>query len=305
MLPPLPVYNQLINLPELREKNIQLTIKRLDRAHSEISGNKWYKLKHNLYEAKKQGHTQLLTFGGAYSNHIYATAAAAKSSGLNAIGIIRGDENMPLNPTLSYAKASGMKLHYLSRSAYREKSSGFILNQLREKFGDFYLLPEGGTNALAIKGTKEILQDKDFEADILCTSIGTGGTLAGLLATAKASQKVMGFSSLKGEFIQGEVQKLIEIYKINTACEYEILTSYHFGGYAKFTPEMIAFILSFKRSTGIPLDPIYTGKMMYGLLDLIQKGAIPEGSKILALHSGGLQGIEGFNKRFGTQLPST
>jgi 1-aminocyclopropane-1-carboxylate deaminase/D-cysteine desulfhydrase-like pyridoxal-dependent ACC family enzyme len=287
----------------LKKKDIHLTVKRLDCIHPEISGNKWFKLKYNLLEAKEQGHHQLLTFGGAYSNHIYATAAAAKSVGLNSIGIIRGSEIMPLNPTLSYAKAAGMHLHYLSRSAYREKSSAY-LNTLKEKFGDFYLLPEGGTNALAVKGSMEILQENDFEAEVICASIGTGGTVGGLLSTAKTSQKVMGFSSLKGEFVPAEIQKLIREYGITPGCRYDILTQYHFGGYAKFTPELISFIHDFKDSTGIPLDPVYTAKMMFGLLDLIKTGTIPAGSKILAVHSGGLQGIEGFNKRYGTDLPS-
>lgn len=302
-MPSLSIPNQQIHLPPLQEKNIQLFIKRLDLIHSDVSGNKWYKLKYNLAEAKRQGHTQLLTFGGAYSNHIYATAAGAQIAGLNAIGVIRGDDLLPRNPTLSFAQASGMKLEYLSRSDYRNKDSFLILEQLKAKFGEFYLLPEGGTNALAILGTQEILKEDDFEMDIICTSLGTGGTLAGILATAKASQKVMGFSSLNGDFIHQDIHNLLKKYGIKPSCAYEILIQYHFGGYARFNSELIQFIHSFKSSTGIILDPVYTGKMMYGLLNQINNGSIPEGSRILAIHSGGLQGIAGFNIRNGTKLP--
>jgi 1-aminocyclopropane-1-carboxylate deaminase len=196
-----------------------------------------------------------------------------------------------------------MKLEYLSRSNYRNKDSFLILEQLKAKFGEFYLLPEGGTNALAILGTQKILKEDDFEMDIICTSVGTGGTLAGILATAKASQKVMGFSSLKGDFIHQDILTLLKKYEIKPSCDYEILIQYHFGGYAKFNSELIQFIHSFKSSTGIILDPIYTGKMMYGLLNQIKNGNISEGSRILAIHSGGLQGIAGFNIRNGTKLP--
>lgn len=305
MLPSLPVPYQSVALRSLLNNNIQLTVKRLDQVHPEISGNKWFKLKYNLEEAKRQRYTQVLTFGGAYSNHIYATAAAAKLSGLKSIGVVRGEESLPLNETLAAAKAFGMQFYYLSRSEYREKMSLMILEQLRAKFGEFYLIPEGGTNALAIKGTMEILERQDFEADIICSSIGTGGTFAGLLATAKPAQQVWGFSALKGEFIHQDIQRLLRENQISPLCEYKVISDFHFGGYAKFTQELIDFILNFKSLTNIPLDPIYTGKMMYGLLQLVKNGSISEGSKILAIHTGGLQGIRGFNKRNNTQLSAS
>jgi len=298
----LPISNQLIILPSLLNKNIQLTVKRLDQVHADISGNKWFKLKYNIKEAKNQGYKQLLTFGGAYSNHIYATAAAAKLSGLQSIGVIRGEENLPLNDTLAASQAYGMKFYYLSRSEYKEKKSLMVLEQLKAKFGEFYLIPEGGTNSLAINGTMEILDQRDYEADIICSSIGTGGTLAGLLATAKATQQVWGFSALKGDFIHQEIENLLLENQISPLCKYKVTSDFHFGGYAKYTQELVDFIQDFKSITDIALDPIYTGKMMYGILDLIQKGDIPEGSKILAIHTGGLQGIRGFNKRNNTQL---
>jgi 1-aminocyclopropane-1-carboxylate deaminase len=292
----------VIDLPELKQRIIQLTIKRLDQKHPEIQGNKWYKLKYNLEEAKKQKHQRLLTFGGAYSNHLFATAAAAKQAGMTSIGIIRGEETLPLNPTLAGATAAGMKLHYLSRSAYREKTSPEFINELKAAYGDFYLIPEGGTNALAIEGTKEILEEQDLGFDFICTSVGTGGTMAGLLASASPSQKVLGFSSLKGDFMAKEIQLLLDKFAIDPACNHQIINAYHFGGYGKYKPELIDFIHNFKQKTGIPLDPIYTGKMMFGIWDMIKREMIPEGSQILALHTGGLQGIRGFNLRNGTDL---
>ena len=297
-----PLPYQTVDLPELRRHNIHLVVKRLDKIHPVIAGNKWYKLKYNVEEASKQNHRLVLTFGGAYSNHIHATAAAAQLAGLSSIGIIRGEETLPLNPTLADAKAAGMILHYVSRTAYREKTSLEFTEDLRKIYGDFYQIPEGGTNALAVKGTKEILEERDAYFDFVCTSIGTGGTLAGLLATANNSQTVLGFSSLKGDFIHQEIQALLNKLNILQICQHQIITDYHFGGYGKHQPDLVEFIHDFKRRTDMPLDPIYTGKMMFGLFDLIKKDHIPEGSKVLALHTGGLQGIRGFNLRNGTNL---
>lgn len=287
----------------LPNHQVHLTIKRLDLIHPLVAGNKWYKLKYNLKEFKSGGYRQLLTFGGAYSNHIYATALAARLLKVPAIGVIRGEKSLPLNPTLEAASAAGMKLHYITRSAYREKDSPTLIRELEDTFGHFYLVPEGGTNALAVRGTEEILQAADFESDVICTSIGTGGTFAGLVSRAKPHQKVLGFSALKGGFIHAEMDALLGKYAIRPQCAYEVLDRYHFGGYARFHQELMDFIHFFKDSTGITLDPIYTGKMMYGLFDLIQEGAFPAGTKIMALHTGGTQANEGFNKRFGTDLP--
>ena len=297
-----PIPYQTVDLPELRRQSIRLVVKRLDKIHPEIQGNKWYKLKYNMEEALKQKHGRVLTFGGAYSNHIHATAAAAKQLQIKAIGVIRGEETLPLNPTLADAQAAGMKLHYLSRSAYRDKTSSDIIDALKMIYGEFYLIPEGGTNALAIQGTKEILEERDRRYDFICSSVGTGGTLAGLLATANTSQTVFGFSSLKGDFIHQEIRSLLDKFNITPVCQHQIITDYHFGGYGKHQPGLIEFIHDFKRRTDIPLDPIYTGKMMFGLLDLVDKGKVPKGSQILALHSGGLQGVRGFNLRNGTSL---
>lgn len=291
-----------IQLPLLQEKGVRLTVKRLDQVHEQASGNKFFKLKYNLEEAKKQGKTKVLTFGGAFSNHIYATAAAAQAEGLSAIGIIRGEETLPLNPTLAFAQAAGMQLQYMDRSSYRTKHSEEILEMLRKQWGDFYMVPEGGTNALAIQGTCEILETGDEKYSHIACSIGTGGTFAGLAGSIHSNQTLWGFSSLKGDFIHKEIAGLLDTYGIKSAGKWTIFDRYHFGGYAKFYEELLAFMRGFFEQTGIPLDPVYTGKMAYGLIQEIQSGSLKEGSHVLLIHSGGLQGIQGFEWMYGKKL---
>ncbi|GAB3001607.1 pyridoxal-phosphate dependent enzyme [Cyclobacterium sediminis] len=292
-----PLYDPLIS-----EKGLEVIVKRLDLLHPDVQGNKFYKLHYNLEAAKKSGLSQVLTFGGAYSNHIHATALAASAKGLKAIGVIRGELVTPLNPTLDDARNQGMELYPMSREEYRQKDSDTILKSLKDKFGEFYLIPEGGTNALAIKGTQEILEDKDLTMDFVTCPIGTGGTFAGLLASARFKQKLIGFSSLKGDFIISEVDQLLRKYGIQPNCAYEIQTAYHFGGYAKQKPTLISFIQEIKTKANLPLEPVYTGKMLFGLFDLIQKDYFPRGSKILVLHTGGLQGIRGYEQRLGIKF---
>lgn len=269
-------------------------IKREDKIHPDISGNKYRKLYYNLQEAKKNKQDTLLTFGGAYSNHIVAVAAAGKEFGYNTIGIIRGDELLlktDENPTLAFAKANNMLLHFVTREQYNHKNDKTFIQQLYQKYGEFYLLPEGGTNDLAIKGCEEILTDDDDVFDIVCVAVGTGGTLAGIINSSKPHQKIIGFSALKGNFLEAEVKKWTQ--KTN----WTITDDYCFGGYAKINNELIEFINKFKQQTKIPLDPIYTGKMMYGILQMIQQGKISKKSRILAIHTGGLQGIAGMNQK--------
>jgi 1-aminocyclopropane-1-carboxylate deaminase len=298
-----PISTQEINHPLLEQKGIRLAVRRLDKVHDLVSGNKFFKLKYNLEEAKKQRFTTLLTFGGAFSNHIHATATAAKLEGFRSIGIIRGEETNPLNPTLSFAKSEGMQLDYYSREDYRKKSEDSFIERLREKFGNFYLIPEGGTNALAIKGTKEILSAVDSDFSHITCPIGTGGTFAGLGESILSHQKLLGFSSLKGEFIQKEIKDLLEEHKLHPKGQFQIFDNYHFGGYGKYKSELIEFMHWFYAQTQIPLDPIYTGKMMFGIFDLIKNDYLERGSNILAIHTGGLQGIVGFNQRFEMDLP--
>jgi 1-aminocyclopropane-1-carboxylate deaminase len=272
--------------------NISLDIKREDLIHPHISGNKFRKLKYNLLEAKSKSFQTLLTFGGAYSNHIAATAAAGNEYGFKTIGVIRGEElidKLDENPTLAFAKAKNMKLHLVSREAYKQKNSPDFIEELKDVFGDFYLLPEGGTNKLAVKGCEEILIPEDNEFDIICVPVGTGGTLAGIINSSKPHQKVIGFSALKGDFLKAEVEKWTN--KTN----WFITDEYCFGGYAKINQSLVEFINQYKSETGIPLDPIYTGKMMYGILRMIEEGKISKKSRILAIHTGGLQGVTGMN----------
>ena len=282
--------NQRVFLSE--DLGLELYIKRDDLIHSEISGNKYRKLKYNIIEAQKLGFETLLTFGGAFSNHIAATASVGKEFGFKTIGIIRGEElydKVEANPTLKFAKTCGMQFKFVSRSDYREKTTESFINNLKGEFGEFYHVPEGGTNTLAIRGCEEILSETDKEFDFICSSVGTGGTISGLINCSKHSQQVLGFPALKGDFLKNEIVKFAH------QSNWQLVTNYHFDGYAKVAKELIDFINKFKEDTNIPLDPVYTGKMMFGIFDLIDKGFFPIGSKILAIHTGGLQGIEGMN----------
>ncbi len=292
--------NQHINL-EL-PNGISLYIKREDLIHPFVSGNKFRKLKYNLLEAKTQNKDTLLTFGGAFSNHIAAVAYAGKDKGFKTIGIIRGDElrdKISENPTLQFAENCGMQFEFVSREEYRLKSENHFLEKLKMKFGDFYLIPEGGTNELAIKGCEEILTENDADFDFICCAVGTSGTISGIINSVLDHQKVLGFPSLKGDFLQDEIRNFVETQN------WELITGYHFGGYGKVSEELIAFINQFYAETKIPLDPIYTGKMVFGVIDLISENYFPANSKILLIHTGGIQGIQGMNiKLKKKQLPT-
>lgn len=287
-----------IDDPIIRKSNLKLFLKREDLIHLHISGNKWYKLKYNLTEAKKCGYKKLLTFGGAYSNHIYATASAGKEFGFETIGVIRGEEHLPLNPTLSFAKLCGMEFYYLSRTLYRNKYDEKILSELKDEFGDFYLIPEGGSNYLAVKGCSEIISGIQIPFDFICTASGTGGTLAGLALGLNSKSKAIGFSVLKGGgFLRDNVKNLLSHFRKENSDDWDIITDYHFGGYARTNSELNNFCLEFYKQNKIEIEPIYTGKMLWGVFDLIHKNYFPENSTIIALHSGGLQGLNGLRER--------
>ncbi len=286
--------NQDIRLPLLDAKQVSLSIKREDTLHPHISGNKFRKLKYNLLEAQKLGHETILTFGGAFSNHIAATAYAGKLRAFKTIGVIRGEEletKWADNPTLSFAKEQGMRFHFVSRQAYRTKDSKDFLQELEQQYGSLYMLPEGGTNALAVKGCEEILTEGDRHFDVVCSCVGTGGTIAGLINSKTSDQKVLGFPALQGDFLKKDIRKFAE------QGGWTLQTDYHFGGYAKVTVPLVHFINDFKQQTGILLDPVYTGKMLFGIMDLVAQDYFKKGTQILAIHSGGLQGIPGMNKR--------
>jgi 1-aminocyclopropane-1-carboxylate deaminase len=281
---PTPV--QEIHDPILDKAGVRLLIKREDLNHPLVSGNKWWKLKYNLEEAVKLGHHTLLTFGGAYSNHIYATAAAADELGLKSIGIIRGEETLPLNRTLSFAISKGMQLHYISRELYRTKTAQNFIDSLHSKFGNFYMIPEGGTNELAVKGVAEFAQSLGNDFDYLCCAVGTGGTIAGLIHGMEGRKEVLGFSVLKGgEFLKDEIEKLLKRKTAN----WTLITDYHFGGYAKMTHELTRFAQEAEGAYQLTLDHIYNAKALFGLMDTIKRDHFPKGSTILFIHTGGVR----------------
>lgn len=276
----------------IKHPNISLFIKREDLLHPHISGNKFRKLKYNLAQAKKENQQTLLTFGGAFSNHILAVAAAGKEYGFKTIGIIRGEElkdKVAENTTLQKAQNFGMVFNFITRDVYRDKNNLKFIEELKEVYGDFYLIPEGGTNDLAVKGCEEILIPEDERFDYICCAVGTGGTISGLINCSKSSQQVLGFPALKGDFLRED------ICRFATKSNWELISAYHFEGYGKVSEELIRFINGFYHQYKIPLDPIYTGKMVFGVLDLIDKNYFPENAKILMIHTGGLQGVAGMN----------
>ncbi len=287
--------------PILETIGIRLLIKRDDLIHPVISGNKWRKLRHHITKAAMDAHHTVLTFGGAFSNHIAATAQACFNAGLDSIGIIRGEElaGGDLNPTLSTAKGLGMELYFISREEYREKTNTAYIATLRERFGRYHLIPEGGADALGVKGCTEILPEVADHYDIVCCAAGTGTTLAGLLLSLPQGKRLIGFPALKGgEFLQGETMRLCDESGIRPSSGPDALrleTDYHFGGYARMTAELHRFITGFTERTGIPLDPVYTGKMMFGIYDLISKERFDRGTTLLSIHTGGLQGWQGMN----------
>ncbi len=282
-----------------KQGNVAIYLKREDLLHPVVSGNKFRKLKYNLVYAKANSYKSILTFGGAYSNHIAAVAAAGKEYGLQTIGIIRGEEladSYGDNSTLQFAKQCGMHLEFVSRSAYRKKRDVSYLQDLNQQFPNSYIIPEGGANALAIKGCEEILNTNDEDFDMICCSAGTGGTVAGLINSAKNHQKILAFSALKGDFLKQEIQQWV-----TSNNSWELISDYHFGGYAKYNFELIQFINEFKKRYHIQLDPIYTAKMFYGIFDMINRNLFHRKTRILAVHTGGLQGITGINQKLQQQ----
>lgn len=279
-------------------KNVELYLKREDLIHKTISGNKWRKLKYNLLKAKNDGHHTLLTFGGAYSNHIHATAYAGKLLGFNTIGIIRGEEHLPLNPTLADAVNCGMRIQYIDRVSYRNKTDTTFIKNLTNVYGRFYLLPEGGSNNLAVKGCTEIVNDIKIDYDFIAAACGTGGTLSGIISGLNGDKKIIGVPVLRGaEFLRNDISNYVYNFSNKHYTNWDLKLDYHIGGYAKVNKELIQFIKEFESLNNVNLDPIYTGKLLYAIKDMIIKGEFPGDSKIIAIHSGGLQGIRGMQNK--------
>lgn len=280
----------------LNQHNIKLFVKTDYLIHPQIAGNKWRKLKYNLDFAKKTNKKTLLTFGGAFSNHIYATAAAGKVFGFDTIGIIRGEEIKELNLTLDFAQNTcGMKLIFVDRATYKiftQEKNYTNLSKIIENYKpeSILILPEGGTNELAIKGCEEIVSQQDFKKfDFICTCVGTGGTTVGIIQSSQNQSHIIGFSCLKGDFLKHDVANLISQSNAKNYTNWEIITDYHFGGYAKKTSELNQFISDFELQFQMPVEFVYTGKMFFGIFDLIKKGYFKPNTSILAIHSGGLR----------------
>ncbi|TXJ06127.1 MAG: pyridoxal-phosphate dependent enzyme [Acinetobacter sp.] len=273
---------QYIALPH----DVQLMVKRLDLVHPTISGNKFFKLKYNFLEAKRLGYTQVLSFGGAYSNHILALAYAAHEYSFQSIAIIRGEElaDLPLNPTLQTAQDLGMQFKFISRADYRLKHTSEFLAQFKQCYPHAYIIPEGGTNAFAIKGCEQILSAYDTQNfDVICCAVGTGGTIAGIINASLEQQQIIGFAALKADFLTNDVKQWVN--KNN----WSIFSDDTFGGYGKFNPQLLDFIEKIKKEYDLPLEPIYTGKAFYQLLQWIQTDYFPQPTRILFIHTGGLQ----------------
>jgi 1-aminocyclopropane-1-carboxylate deaminase len=278
---------QEVHDERLATAGVRLLLKRDDLINPDVPGNKWRKLKYNLAEAKRSGHHTLLTFGGAYSNHIRATAAAGEAFGFATIGVIRGEQHLPLNDSLAYAVRHGMRLTYLDRGTYRQKHDPAVIAQLRQALGGFYLVPEGGSNGLGVRGCAEIPAEIPDDFDVICCPSGTGSTLAGIALGLRPRQRAVGFSVLKdGAFLADEVVRLQrEVAGHNTSC-WDIELGYHFGGYAKITPQLTEFAADFERRHGLSLNRIYVAKMMYGIIDLSRSGFFARGSTVIATITG-------------------
>ena len=285
---------QDLQLPGTDQAKLKLLIRREDQNHPFLSGNKWWKLKYNLREALQQNHHTILTFGGAYSNHIYAVAATCQLLRLKSIGIIRGEEIQPLNSTLSFARKCGMHLEFISRSDYRLKKEVPFLQSLQEKFGNCFIVPEGGTNDLAVRGCEELgklLLDIDF--DYLCLPVGTGGTIAGIIKAFDGERKIIGIPVLKNAgFLKEEIQN----YLPRDSGNWQLMLDYHFGGYAKTSQALEKFMGQIRQS-GIPTEHVYSGKLFWAVADMARKGFFEENKTVMVLHTGGLRNFE--------QIPSS
>ncbi len=289
-----------------KEKEINVKVLRLDAEHQHIGGNKLYKLYYNLIEAKKQKRTKILTFGGAYSNHLRAIAFATKELEMKSIAIIRGEEHKELNPVLAFCKQQNMQLQYISRTQYREKNNPDFIEKLKKQFGDFYLVPEGGSNALAIKGTSHIPQIahnlSKQKIDYFALALGTGGTTAGILNGIESSNnqnlesKVLAISALKGgHFLKNDIENLLnQFYNNNTEKTKKVIskllleTNFHEGGYAKKSERLINFINQFNQQNDFQIEPIYTGKAFFAVYNLIKSNFFEKGQTIMLVHTGGI-----------------
>lgn len=271
-----------------QEKHISVSVLRLDKLDPFVSGNKIFKLKYYLLEALALNAT-LITFGGAYSNHLYATAAACKRYNIRCLGIVRGERNANLSHTLQFCEGQGMKLKFISRSAYDRKEHPEYLNELLFEFGPHILVPEGGSGKEGVAGAGDISAFcNDAYYSHTCCAVGSGTTIAGLIQASLPNRNIIGFSVVGKQYdLHTRIASMLP--GVNSK-HYTILNDYHFGGFAKRSPGLLAFMNTFYANHNIPTDFVYTGKMLYGIFDLVLKDYFQRGSKILCIHTGGLQG---------------
>ncbi len=294
---------QPLHHPLFKKHNVHVEIKRDDIIHPIISGNKWRKLKYNLQHVMQtQDINGVLSFGGCYSNHIHALAFACFEQNIPCVGIIRGEVEYANNFTLSWAKHWGMKLFFIDRKTYRRRHDSSYLTELQQNFPGYFIVPEGGSNKLAIAGVSEIITElaQQTEFDTLLTPVGSGGTLAGLIAGDELNNirhKLLGITVLKNaEYLKSEIERLLPT-TANSHNRWQLLTEFHRGGYAKFSLSDIKRIVEFNKVTGVDFEPVYSGKMILAFIDLLEQGYFKAGERIVLLHTGGMQGLGGMIER--------
>jgi 1-aminocyclopropane-1-carboxylate deaminase len=301
----LPSPTQTIQFSTFAKAGLHVAVKRDDLIHPVVSGNKWRKLRYNLLQAGAIGAKGIITFGGAYSNHLAAAAFATKTAGLGMVAIVRGEEALAdlNNKTIAFLRTCGVQIEGISRDAYAKKEDPAYLQTLLAKYPNHYIIPEGGANVFGLQGCMEILHEVDQEFDVAAAPLGTATTFSGLLAGGFAAKQMLGFPAVKGgEYLRGDVEKFLDAARIQGLVpntfhppEWRLVCNYHFGGFGKVSAELIGFMNQFYRETGVALDPVYTAKMAYGLAELADSGAFAHGTRLLMVHTGGLQGIAGIN----------
>ena len=296
--PPVKAVIETVHSPIIDKAGVNLRVLRLDQCCPDLSGNKWFKLKYNLLAAREQGYSRILSFGGCYSNHLHALALAGRQQGFQTIAIVRGERPEPLNPTLSDAVNAGMQLHFVSRSDYRRRYDNDFLASLEQQFGPAYIVPEGGNNLLGAKGCREILKpylDEPF--DIVALPCGTGNTLAGVVASLPEKTCALGVAVLKGEsFLNDDVHHLLAAMNTPLCQNWRIDFRFHGGGYAKCSKGLVKFVKVFSRDH-FAIEPVYSGKLFWGLFEMIQAGEFVRGTELLAIHTGGMQGLRGMQAK--------
>jgi 1-aminocyclopropane-1-carboxylate deaminase len=283
-----PTRVERLDEPVFDALGLELFVKRDDEIHPGVPGNKARKLRYNLETASADGHDTLLSFGGAFSNHIFALANAGAICGFSTIGVIRGERREPLNPVLAHAERCGMTLEFMDRTTYRQRDDPALAEELARRHGRFFLVPEGGSNADGVRGCAEVIDELDAPFDVVACACGTGGTLAGLIAGLQGRGEGLGVPVLKGgSFLVTDIRALLAEAGHFEHPNWSLACDYHFGGYARTTPELISFVRDFETRHGVPLDPIYTGKLFFGLLAEAEAGRFERGTRVLAIHTGG------------------